>query len=188
METELIRRVIDEGDHLAFTALVRMHQSAIRNFLRKLTNGNHALSDDLSQETFLKAFKHIKSFSFKGKFISWLFQIAYQQFITEFRRNKKHVNDIPLEGRDFPIADCESENVLNSILLNQCLAILSTTDRSLLTLNYQLGMTHQEVSDIMEMPLGTVKTTIRRAKHKLSAMMGDGNSLSEVKEVRNNVQ
>jgi RNA polymerase sigma-70 factor (ECF subfamily) len=187
MEVKLIRRVIDEGDHLAFTALVRMHQSAIRNFLRRLTNGDHALADDLSQETFLKAFSHIKSFSFKGKFISWLFQIAYRQFISEMRRNKKRINDVPLTEQNIHIAVCESDHVLNSILLNQCLAKLSATDRSLLTLNYQLGMTHQEVSDIMEMPLGTVKTTIRRAKQKLSAMMEDNNSLIKVKEVGNNV-
>ncbi len=187
MEVKLIRRVIDEGDHLAFTALVRMHQSAIRNFLRRLTKGDHALADDLSQETFLKAFKHIRKFSFKGKFISWLFQIAYRQFISEYRRNKKRINDVSLTKQDLHIAVCESDNAFNSILLEQCLAKLSSNDRSLLTLHYQLGMTQQEVSEIMEMPLGTVKTTIRRAKQKVLAMMEDNSSLFRVKEVGSNV-
>lgn len=162
-----------------------MHQSAIRNFLRRLTAGDCALADDLAQETFLKAYQNINRFSFTGKFISWLFQIAYHQFIDDIRRNKKHNNDIPLTETITEISNNETEELLNSLTLDKCLQQLSELEQAMLSLNYQLGMTQNEISEILKVPLGTVKTTLRRSKHKLLAMMSPSINTAEKVEVTN---
>ncbi len=186
MESELITRVITKGDHIAFTALVRIHQSSVRNFLRRLTNGDHALADDISQETFLKAFNNIKRFSFKGKFISWLFQIAYRQFITALRQNKKYSNDVPLLDETLSQTDFKPDNLVTSMALNKCISQLPVSERSLLILNYQFGMTHNEISVIMQIPLGTVKSSVRRGKQKLLEMMTSDNDHNKPVEYRVN--
>ena len=66
-EGEFIRRAA-EGDANAFAALVRMHQSRLRGFLRRMTRGDHALADDLAQETFLGAHRKIASYRGEGSF------------------------------------------------------------------------------------------------------------------------
>src|SRR3954471_4584106 len=86
VESALISRVVVSDDHDAFAELVRLHQSAIRQFLRRLTRNDWSRADDLAQETFWKAYRHLASFQGRGRFVSWLFGIAYQLFITEERR------------------------------------------------------------------------------------------------------
>ena len=75
-DADLVARVLLDDDHHAFSELVRRHQSAVRGLLRNLTRTDAALADDLAQETFLKAFKHIGSFRGEAKFSTWLYRIA----------------------------------------------------------------------------------------------------------------
>ena len=73
---QLIARVVVQDDRHAFAELVRRHQSAVRATLRRLTAGNHALADDLAQETFVLACRNLKSFRQEARFSTWLFRIA----------------------------------------------------------------------------------------------------------------
>ena len=86
---ELIARVLVQDDRHAFGELVRRHQSAVRACLRKLTAGNHALADDLAQETFLLAYRNLRSFRQQAKFSTWLYRIAYNAFLAERRKIKE---------------------------------------------------------------------------------------------------
>ena len=69
-------RVVVHDDHEAFAELVRLHQSAIRQFLRRLTRHDWGRADDLAQETFWRAYRHIATYEARGRFLSWLFRIA----------------------------------------------------------------------------------------------------------------
>jgi len=75
-DVELIARVLVEDDRHAFSELVHRYQSAILATLRRLTAGNHALADDLAQETFLLAYRNLKSFRQEARFPTWLYRIA----------------------------------------------------------------------------------------------------------------
>ncbi len=86
-DTDLVRRAA-AGDAAAFGILVRQHQSALSGFLRRLARGNHALADDLAQETFLEAHRKIAQFTGKGSFSSWLYAIAWSRFLMEARKRK----------------------------------------------------------------------------------------------------
>src|SRR6185436_15214670 len=94
-ESEWISRVVRHDDHEAFADLVRLHQSAVRQFLRRLTANDWSRADDLAQDTFWKAYRNIGGFQARGRFLSWLFRIAYQLFITEQRRGRGIVQ-VPL--------------------------------------------------------------------------------------------
>ena len=82
-DAELIARVVVVDDRHAFSELVRRHQSAVRATLRRLTAGNFALADDLAQDTFMLAYRNIKSFRQEAKFSTWLYRIATNAFLAD---------------------------------------------------------------------------------------------------------
>src|SRR5436853_7716127 len=90
-DAQLIARVLVQDDRHAFGELVRRHQSAVRACLRKLTGGNHALADDLAQETFLLAYRNLKSFRQEARFSTWLYRIATNAFFAEARKRKEEL-------------------------------------------------------------------------------------------------
>ncbi len=88
-DAALIARAVVSDDRHAFGELVRRHQSAVRATLRKLTCGNVALADDLAQETFLLAYRNLKSFRQEARFSTWLYRIAYNAFLADARKTKE---------------------------------------------------------------------------------------------------
>ena len=103
-DADLVARILLDDDHHAFSELVRRHQSAVRGLLRQLTRTDAALADDLAQETFIKAYKNIRSFRGEAKFSTWLYRIAYNCFREEARRRKELVgiDETQLEAEQDP--------------------------------------------------------------------------------------
>src|SRR5512144_930205 len=87
----LIARVVVHDDRHAFAELVRRHQSMLRATLRRLTAGNHALADDLAQETFLLAYRNLKAFRQESRFSTWLHRIATNAFFAQARKRKEEL-------------------------------------------------------------------------------------------------
>src|SRR6266404_9057674 len=90
-DAQLIARCVVGDDRHAFTELVKRHQSAVRACLRKLTAGNHALADDLAQETFLLAYRNLRSFRQEAKFSTWLYRIATNCWLADRRKRKEEL-------------------------------------------------------------------------------------------------
>ncbi len=164
-ESEWISRVVIHDDAAAFASLVNLHQSALRQFLRRLTRNDWSQADDIAQEAFWKAYRHIAGYQGRGKFISWLFRIGYQIFITQQRKHlEQHVENFVLE---LEATEDTSEQIINASTVQQLLAMLTEEERNVLLLHYRHELTHQEIADALDIPLGTVKSLIRRARIKL---------------------
>ncbi|MBK6393749.1 MAG: sigma-70 family RNA polymerase sigma factor [Betaproteobacteria bacterium] len=88
-DAELIARAVVGDDRHAYAELVRRHQSAVRACLRRLTAGNHALADDLAQETFVLAWRNLKSFRQEARFSTWLYRIATNCWLADARKRKE---------------------------------------------------------------------------------------------------
>lgn len=160
-------RLAAAGDVAAFGMLVREHQSALRGYLRRLTRGNHALADDLAQETFLEAHRKIAQFQGHGSFVGWLYAIAWSRFLMETRKRKLE----PLDDMDERIApQCDPALKLD---LEKALALLRPPERSALTLCFALGMAHEEAAEVMKVPLGTLKSHVARGREKLKTLLKD---------------
>ncbi len=162
-DRELATRVALSNDPAAFTQLVEQHQLAIRRFLRRLTAADYSTADDLAQETFLVAYKKLGTWSGAGTLKSWLHTIAYRQFLDHVKKHSRMqvMAEVPQDGFDSRQAmDAE-------ILVQKLLGKLGKTDRTCLTLAYAAGMSHSEISEIVDLPLGSVKSRIHRAKLKL---------------------
>src|SRR5262245_7106310 len=101
-DEELVARAVATGDAAAFARLVERHQSAVRNWLRQLSR-DPAQGDDLAQETFLAAWRNLRSFAGRGRFSSWLLKIAYHMWLQAGRREgrRRRLGE-PLEPTDAP--------------------------------------------------------------------------------------
>ena len=181
-DAELIARVVVRDDRHAFSELVRRHQSAVRTTLRRLTAGNHALADDLAQETFLLAFRNLRSFRQEAKFSTWLYRIATNAYLADARKRKEEL----LGDRDADVADGEGGDapdeeagvpdparaVTLSMDLERAMAVLSDAERAAIVQCYHNDLSHEEAAQVLDCPVGTVKTHILRAKQKLKARLG----------------
>jgi RNA polymerase sigma-70 factor (ECF subfamily) len=164
-DADLVARVLVDEDQHAFSELVRRHQSAVRGLLRQLTRTDAALADDLAQEAFLKAYKHIRSFRGEARFSTWLYRIAYNVFREDARRRKE------LVGIDENLLQAEQDpQTVDAGLrhdLMHALNLLPLHERSAVLLCCQNGLSHDEASRVLDIPLGTVKTNVLRGREKL---------------------
>jgi len=164
-DADLVARVLLDDDHHAFAELVRNHQSAVRGLLRQLTRSDFALADDLAQETFLRAYKNIRSFRGEAKFSTWLYRIAYNCFREDARKRKE------LVGIDESLLEAEQDpQTVDPALkhdLMHALQLLPLPERSAILLCCQNGLSHDEAARVLDIPLGTVKTNVLRGREKL---------------------
>jgi len=174
-DAALIARAVVHDDRHAFAELVRRHQSSVRACLRKLTAGNHALADDLAQETFVLAWRNLKSFRQEAAFATWLYRIATNCWLGDARKRKEALLGDVGEDRD----DDEMADVLGEVTpdhahgatlkmdLERALAALSEGERAAIVQCYHNDLSHEEAAYVLGMPVGTVKTHILRGKQKL---------------------
>ena len=153
-------------DAAAFGVLVRQHQSELRGFLRRLTRGDHALADDLAQETFLEAYRKLAQFRGDSPFAGWLYAIAWSRFLMAARRRKLE----PLDDDDGEPVQPESGSILRLDLEN-AIARLRAPERAALTLCFALGLGHDEAATALNMKLGTLKSHVARGREKLKTFL-----------------
>jgi RNA polymerase sigma factor (sigma-70 family) len=170
-DTDLIARVLSREDQHAFGELVRRYQSPVRAFLARLARGDAHLADDLAQETFVKAWRKLHTYRGGAKFSTWLFGIAYNEFRTVARQRK----ELALEDVDEPMAETEktataSRNDLR-LDLTEALKGLSSQERAAVVLCCQNSLTHEEAAQVLDCPLGTLKTHVLRGKEKLKRQL-----------------
>jgi RNA polymerase sigma-70 factor (ECF subfamily) len=180
-DAQLIARVLVHDDRHAFSELVRRYQSAVRATLRRLTAGNHALADDLAQETFLLAYRNLKTFRQEARFSTWLYRIATNAFLADARKRK----EVLLGDTVATVADDDeqgtpqtgnsgSDHTRSANLrmdLERALAVLSDGERAAIVQCYHNDLSHEEAAYVLNCPLGTVKTHLLRGKLKLRAQL-----------------
>lgn len=163
-DEELVAIAISTGDSSVFTVLVDRHQSKIRNWLRQMTR-NRALADDLAQDTFLQAWRRLESFKGSGTFAGWITKIAYNCFLkarNRLVREQAAMNELSGSAREEFRALDESWAELHRLM-----SCLSEEEQVAIVLNYAHGFSHGEIANITGMPIGTVKTHIRRGKARI---------------------
>ena len=137
--------------------------------LRQLTRADVELADDLAQETFIRAYKHIRSFRGEAKFSTWLYRIAYNVFREEARKRKELVgiDEEQLERQSDP----QTTDAGLRYDLMSALQTLPLHEQSAVMLCCQNGLSHDEASRVLDIPLGTVKTNVLRGREKLKKLL-----------------
>ena len=149
----------------AFGQLVDAYSESLRRFLLGLTKGDSALADDLAQETFLKAYLSIRSLEGVTRFRSWLFRIAYNEFVSDLRRRSRLSNtseDIPDIADETP-----DETPISADNLTEAIAQLPETQRAVVQLFYYEDFPVARISSITSLPETTVRSHLFRARNRL---------------------
>ena len=161
----LATQVAVSGNQRAFDELVRRYQSPVRRFFLNQTMGDEQLSDDLAQDTFLKAYTHIGSFRGMASFKTWLMRIAYNVFYDYTRRRQMAVSDWQLAESQQPTVHSQQPMSMD---LYSALAVLKSDERLCITLQLVDGYDIAGIAQIAGMKEGTVKSHLSRGKEKLA--------------------
>ena len=156
------------GDRDAFAELVRRRQSWIRNLMRRLS-GDTILADDLAQQVFLQAWRKIRYLQQPHKFGGWLKRLAINVWLQHVRAKDtlRGAQDIDQGG----MYTAEQATSTVALDLDRALSTLSGPVRLCIVLSYYDGMSHGEIAQATELPLGTIKSHIRRGTQDLQKLL-----------------
>lgn len=164
-DTCLAARVATLGDRRAFDRLVRKYQSRLRRFFLGQTLGDAQLSDDLAQDTFVKAWQGLQGFRGLSSFSTWLFRIAWR-VLYDYSRSHRPTSDIDAAAVSRRAARATDAGL--SLDICRALALLRPEERVCITLQLIDGQPINKIAEITGMPQNTVKSHLRRGKERLA--------------------
>lgn len=156
------------GDRSAFSELVWRRQSWLRNLLRRLCR-DPAFADDLAQQVFLKAWRSLPQLKSPAAFGSWLRRLAVNTWLAEVRAAAPAPAEYQPE--EVPAAAAFMPASAEQLDLDRALAKLTHSERLCVVLAYNEGMSHGEISAATDLPLGTVKSHVRRGAQRLRVLL-----------------
>ena len=158
------------GDRDAFADLVRRRQSWIRNLMRRFS-GDATLADDLAQQVFLQAWRTIRHLRQTAKFGAWLKRLAITTWLQHLRKNDalRYAEEFTEEFEETGSSPQAAAGV--AMDLDRALSALSNPVRVCIVLSYHEGQTHGEIAEFTGLPLGTVKSHIRRGTQRLQELL-----------------
>ncbi len=184
-EEDAIVRRAQQGDLAAYDELVRRYQERIYATLYHMTF-NHEDANDLAQEAFIKGYQALKSFKGGSSFYTWVYRIAVNKTLN-FLKSRKNRSMMSLNDLDF---DAEKDPDLVALIsdktprrdavlaelqkkLNEAMFKLSEQHRLVVTLHDVQGLAHDEIAEIMECNVGTVRSRLFYARQQLQGFLAD---------------
>jgi RNA polymerase sigma-70 factor (ECF subfamily) len=164
-DLSLITQVAVFHNKRAFDQLVRKYQSPIRRFFLNQTLGDSQLSDDLAQETFIKAYVNITKFRGMSSFSTWLMRIAYNVHY-DYVRSLHQTDDIDNSAAVRQSSSSGDSNLKMDVYA--ALALLKPDERTCVTLQLIDGYPIDQISKITGIPENTVKSHLKRGKDKMA--------------------
>ena len=154
------------GGRDAFGELAKRHGSAVRALLRRM-GAESALADDLAQDAFLAGYERIAEFRGEGTFAGWIKRIAARLYLKRWKRRASL--DPVAEPEEGGGESTSGDEVLAAgrLDLDAALATLSPPERLCVSLCYGAGLSHAETAETLKVPLGTVKSHVKRGMDKL---------------------
>ncbi len=187
-ETELVSSA-RKGDRTSFDLLVRRHYTLVYNTAYRIL-GDASTAEDATQAAFIRAFRSLPRFRGSSAFSTWLYRIVSNVCLDTLRARKDNVTsiDVAFDGEDsherpLPDSDTEPAAVFEQTerqrAVHRAISVLSEDHRMVLVLYDISGFSYEEVAAILEMPLGTVKSRLNRARIALKDILADSMELFE---------
>ncbi|MEW6685345.1 MAG: sigma-70 family RNA polymerase sigma factor [Candidatus Edwardsbacteria bacterium] len=181
-EQTLIERCLKQ-DQQAYTKLIEKYKRPVFSFIFRLVRHQQD-AEDMAQETFIKIFRSLDSYNPELKFSNWLFKIAYNTTIDFLRRQKpetislddeEHPLEIPSLTGD-PMEALKRSSLRKTI--EQAVNLLPVEYRTVVLLRHREEKSYQEIAEILNLPLGTVKAKVHRARNALRKLLGNNATFS----------
>ena len=177
LEPQLVKLIL-KGDQLAFAELVELYQEKLYHMAYRMLN-NKSEAEDIVQETFLRVYNNLHRYDENQKFSTWIYRIATNLCI-DLLRKRKQVYSLDAESSDYEGLDGysmipsdnrtpESELLISETqsIIHKAIDQLPPKYKSVMVLRYIQELSLQEVGDILDMPVTTVKTRVHRGREYL---------------------
>lgn len=173
-DEQLMARMIENGDHSCLTVLYNRYAQRLLGFFLKMFKGDVPKSQDFLQELFIKVFEKRQQFDTSKKFYTWVFTIASNMCKTEFRKTPtENIDDHPEVNQKATYDIDETDRKYLKKRLKNEIQSLTDEHRSAFILRYIEGFSIQEIADITEANVGTVKSRLFYATKKLAHQLKD---------------
>ena len=186
MQDELLIRRAQRGDADAFEQLLLEHQKNVYNLCYRMA-GNPDDAMDLSQETFLQAWRCLDQYQFASAFSTWLYRLC-SNICIDFLRRRRRQQTVPLTFEDAdgeeqtyavpdaqPLPEEQVELKLTRETLAAAMAQLLPEHRAVLQLRVVNEMSYEQIADVLDIQIGTVKSRLSRARNQLKKILERGN-------------
>ena len=186
MQDELLIRRAQHGDADAFEQLLLEHQKNVYNLCYRMA-GNPDDAMDLSQETFLRAWRCLDQYQFASAFSTWLYRLC-SNICIDFLRKRRRQQTVPLTFEDAdgeeqtyavpdaqPLPEEQVELKLTREILQAAMAQLLPEHRAVLQLRVVNEMSYEQIADVLDIQIGTVKSRLSRARNQLKKILERGN-------------
>lgn len=158
------------GDRKAYGELVRRHGSAVRGLLRRM-GAESATADDLAQDAFMAGFEQVAEYRGEGTFGAWIKKIAARLYLRRVKREARLIFSDTVEPVEDVMARDASGDAASRIDLDEALKTLSRGERLCVSLCYGADWSHAEAAEALNIPIGTVKSHVKRGLDKLRAKL-----------------
>lgn len=165
-----------EGNVNAFSYIVDRHKDKAFNLAFRIC-GNREEAEEITQDSFLKAYRSLGSFKMQSSFATWFYRIVYNTSISNIRTRKKGIlslEDFPADATDFigaSYSDEEADNEYRSTLLNFAFQKIREEDRGLITLYYYEEMSTDEIAEVTGISKSNIKVKLFRARQKMQEII-----------------
>lgn len=178
-DEEIIELVFRDKDF--FGVLIRRYEGRLIKYVGRIAGTNKELIEDIVQNIFIKAFVNINSFKKGQKFGSWLYGIAHNECIDNWRKYKKHACNVSLDSNEELAAILASNEDIEQALIGKdrgdsvkkSLEELPIKFREVLVLKYLEDKNYEEIGSILKKPTSTVGTLLRRAKKRFKQILSE---------------
>jgi RNA polymerase sigma factor, sigma-70 family len=183
-DEEIVRRTLLDKE--AFTPLIERYEAKLTRYLERLGVGVREDREDILQNAFIKAYRNLNSFDQTLAFSSWMYRIAHNEAMSFFRSRHARPQVVLDEGSETLLTELRDEDSDTAHLaelrlsreeLAKAFTALTPVQRDVLTLRFFEDRSYAEISDILEVPTGTVSTLLYRAKRALREALPEPFSL-----------
>ena len=178
-DEELIAR-FQQGDAYSFDEIVRRYQDRLLNFVYRFL-GRYDEAEDIVQDTFLKVYRNKEAYQNIARFSTWIYTIAGNLAKTELRKRKRRklfsLGHLGVEDRDYEIPstaqspEALADSALQEEAIQRAIQSLPEKFRTVIILRDIQELSYEEISKIVGIPLGTVKSRVNRARLKLQELL-----------------
>ena len=173
-DEDLVKLTLADAEYYA--VLMARYEAPLDRYIRRLGVSTQEDRQDVLQEVFIKAYRNLNGFDQALKFSSWLYRIAHNEAISWYRKKSVRPEGHLIDDGDTVLqfieatelhTDAEAAERLNAEVLESALAALPSKYRTILVLRYFEYKEYEEISDILQIPIGTVGTLLHRGKTRL---------------------
>ncbi len=165
-DDDTIIELVRNGDTDAFRVLVKRYEDFVFTLINGLVHSDDQAAD-IAQEVFLRAYRSIRRFEKRSSFKTWLYRISYNTALSHINKEKKEHAPIEL---DYVLRAAENNNHTLKLTVQKLMKLLKPELKAVIIFHYYDDLKYEEIADIMNCPVGTVKIWLFRAKLELKKL------------------